>query len=467
MKKVRVSLGVVIALMAITATLTLTLTYQYAMNRFNQQVKNVTERQKMYTRLYQIDNRVREYFLFPVDDNTIYDAIADGYVNGLKDDRTQYLPQKECLQAQLQMSGRETGIGMEFAMYGTTRMVVTRVINGAPAQLAGVQAGDYLVAINNKTLDDTWTVEQTAAELAGDAGTELVLTVQRTGEDGVPQDHTFTITRKQYETQTITHRMIGTIGYIRIYSFNEHTDDEFETALIDLANAGAAGLVIDVRNNGGGVLESASGVLDTLLPTGTIVSSAGRDGVKKVLYTSDAGQTNLPLAVLINENTASAAELLAAAVQDYSKGRVVGTQSLGKGTIQELHTFSDGSGLYLTTAYFYPPFSSGFDGVGITPDIKVEMNYTGSLDLLNETTDTQLSAALNLLNQTGQFAPTDPNAGTSSGENPSSGEEVSSGEETSSDNTSSGDASSGDASSDSASGKMVAYAANCGDCGRG
>ncbi|MBQ9083670.1 MAG: S41 family peptidase [Clostridia bacterium] len=471
MRKRRVPIGVVIALMAITATLTLTLTYQYAMNSFNDQVKNVAERQKMYGRLYQIDNRVRDYFLFPVDDAAMFDAIAEGYVNGLKDNGTKYLPQSLCLKTQQQIQGLESGIGMEIAMYGTTRAVVTRVIHSGPAQLAGVQAGDFLVGINDIVLDDTWTLERIEKLLAGDAGTELILKVQRTNEEGIPEDLTFTLTRREYETQTVTYRIIEGLGYVRIYSFNERTDEEFREALVSLVNTGINGLIIDVRNNGGGVMESAAAIADTLLPAGTIVSYSGRDGVKKPMYISDGGQTDLPLAVLINQNSASASEMLAAAVQDYNKGRIVGVQSYGKGTVQELHTFSDGSGLYLTTAYFYPPFSSSFHGVGITPDIKVEMSYTGSLDLLDETTDLQLSAAVNLLNQSGQFAPVDPELPTTSdgasSDETASGDsasgDASSGEDTTSGNTSSDAASSGESAS-SASSQVIGYAEGCSDC---
>jgi carboxyl-terminal processing protease len=151
--------------------------------------------------------------------------------------------------------------------------------------------------------------------------------------------------------------------------------------------------------------------------------------------------------------------MLAAAVQDYNKGRILGVQSKGKGTIQELHTFSDGSGLYLTTAYFYPPFSGSFNGVGITPDIKVEMPYTGSLDLLDETTDLQLSAAINLLNQSGQFAPVDPDQPTSS--DGASSEEVSSGEEEASGEDTSSGASGGN---EPLSAQAIGYASGCSDC---
>ncbi len=477
MRKRRVPIGVVIALMAITATLTLTLTYQYAMNSFNDQVKNVAERQKMYGRLYQIDTRVRDYFLFSVDDASVFDAIAEGYVNGLKDNGTRYLPQSLCVKTQQQIQGMEIGIGMEVAMYhDTARAVVTRIINSGPAQLAGVQVGDFLMGVNDIVLDDTWTLERIERLLTGDAGTELTLKVQRTNAEGLPEDFTFTLTRRQYETQTVTYRIIEGLGYVRIYSFNERTDEEFREALVSLVNTGIEGLIIDVRNNGGGVMESAANIADTLVPAGTIVSYAGRDGVKKPKYISDGGQTDLPLAILINQNSASAAEMLAAAVQDYSKGRIVGVQSYGKGTVQELHTFSDGSGLYLTTAFFYPPFSSSFHGIGVTPDIKVEMDYTGSLDLLDETTDVQLSAAVNLLNQSGQFAPVDPElpntsdgassdettSGDTSGDT-SSGEGATSSEGMTSGETSSGATSSGDGASTAAP-TDIGYAAGCSDC---
>ena len=195
------------------------------------------------------------------------------------------------------------------------------------------------------------------------------------------------------------------IGYIRIYTFNETTAREFEDALTELSHAEVSGLVIDVRNNGGGTLASAAKVLDMLLPAGSIVSSAGADGKKTVLYTSDAAQNEWPLAVLINKKSASASELLAATVRDYNRGTVVGEQSFGKGTLQELFTFTDGSGLYLTTAHFYPPFSANFEGTGVTPDVKVEFEYSGSLDLLSEYGDTQLSAAVNMLLQNSAVPP--------------------------------------------------------------
>lgn len=411
MRKKQFSLGVTIALMALTAALTLTLTYQYAMNRFNQQVKNVTERQKMYAKLYQIDTKTRGQFLFDIDENKLNDAIANGYVEGLDDANSQYLPQSECAQLQQQLAGTQVGIGAEFAVNEQGEARISRLIDGAPAAIAGIQKNDCIVAVNGQDVTD-WTEAQIAAAISGDTGTEVVLTIARQSENGELAEQNFTLTRRSYNLVTVESRIIDdVIGYIRIYSFNENTDTEFQEILNSLTNAGVAGIVIDVRNNGGGTLESAANILDLLLPAGNIVYSADATGKKTVLYTSDAAQNTLPLAVLINGNSASASELIAAAVQDYERGTVVGAQSAGKGTLQQLYTFTDGSGLSLTTAYFYPPLSAGFNQTGVTPDVRVELAYTGSLDLLPAESDTQLNAAVSKLKQTIGLEPTEGEEG--------------------------------------------------------
>ena len=399
MKKKPFSVGVTIALMALTAALTLTLTYQYAMNRFNQQVKNVTERQKMYAKLYQIDTKTRGQYLFDIDETQLNDAIAEGYVNGLGDAYSRYLTPADCAKLQLQLAGKEVGIGLEFSVNELGEARISRLIDGAPAAVGGVQINDRIVAVNGQDVTD-WDEADIAAAIGGDAGTEVVLTLARQGESGEVAEQSVTLTRREYSLVSVESRMLGDqIGYIRIYMFNEHTDAEFASALASLTGSGLSGLVIDVRNNGGGTLKSAAAILDTLLPAGNIVYSGDTSGQKTVMYTSDAAQNTVPLVVLINGQSASAAELVAAAVQDFERGTVIGAQSMGKGTLQELYAFTDGSGLSLTTAYFYPPLGSTFDAVGVTPDVRVALDYTGSLDLLPEESDTQLNAAISKLRQ--------------------------------------------------------------------
>jgi carboxyl-terminal processing protease len=158
-----------------------------------------------------------------------------------------------------------------------------------------------------------------------------------------------------------------------------------------------------VRDNPGGLIDSVAEVLDTVLPTGNIVSVEYNDGTKKVLHTSNSAQLDLPIAVLVNENSASGAELLAAAIQDYAKGKVIGMQTYGKGTMQEIYTFTDGSALQLTVAKFYPPLSGNFDGVGVTPDIPIEQSEEAKANpyFLTDEQDTQLSAGISALIVTG------------------------------------------------------------------
>ena len=404
MRKRQLSIGVTIALMAITAALTLTLTYQYAMNRFNQQVKNVTERQKMYAKLYQIDTKTRSKFLFDIDETKLNDTIANGYVSGLGDAYSRYLSTAECTQLQQQLNGKSVGIGIEFAMNTAQEARITRVIAGSPAAVAGVQKNDCIVAVNGQNVSD-WSEQQIADALSGDNGVEVTLTVARLDELGIMGEQIYTMTRSLYDLVTVESRMMAeNIGYIRIYQFSTHTDEEFSASLEKLVQSGVTALVLDLRNNGGGTLESAANILNQLLPAGNLMYAADADGKKTVLYTSDSAQSTLPLNVLINENTASAAEAVAAAIRDYERGTIMGMTSYGKGTVQELYTFTDGSGLSLSTAYFVSPFGGGFHQVGITPDIRVELNYAGSLDLLSESADAQLSAAIRKLKQE---APTD------------------------------------------------------------
>lgn len=459
MGKRRVSPGVTIALMALTATLTLTLTYQYAMNRFNQQVKNLTERQKMYAKLYQVDTKTRDRYLYDIDENKLDDAITKGYVSGLSDPYSQFLTQSECTALQKQLAGRAEGVGMDIAL-SDSAVVVTRLIDGAPAAVAGVQKDDRIVRVDGQNVTG-WSVSQVADALAGSAGTEVSVEVAR-GASGEGNTLSFVIPRREYDTVTVSSRMLdNSIGYIRIYSFDAKTADAFADALNALTRGGAAGLIIDVRNNGGGTLESAAKILDSLLPAGSIVSSAGADGKHTVLYTSDAAQNSLPLAVLINQKSASAAELIAAAVQDYHRGVVVGTQSYGKGTLQELFTFTDGSGLYLTTANFYPPLSGSFTDTGVTPDYDVRLQYNGSLDLLNDADDTQLNAAISRLTQ-GDDAPEQPAESDASSADDTQSDADASAESSASSQTSSRAASDSPQTASSGS-AYVAMVPGCGD----
>ena len=204
------------------------------------------------------------------------------------------------------------------------------------------------------------------------------------------------------EIPTVEARLIGEKGYIRITTCNDVTPDQFGKALNEMLNNGATSLIFDVRDNGGGTIDAAAKVLDTLLPEGPIVSATYKDGTTEVLAESDGGYVySTPMVVLVNEKTASAAELFAQALKDYGMARCVGTTTFGKGKIQQLFTLNDGSAINLTVGTFNPPYSSCFDGVGVKPDYEVALQLEDgtTFDDLEEEEDAQLQRAIAVLDQ--------------------------------------------------------------------
>ncbi|MDD6175357.1 MAG: S41 family peptidase [Firmicutes bacterium] len=423
MKK-RISWGVAIALMAVTATLTMSLTYQYTINRTKAQVDNLSERMKMYSKLSEIDQKVRDNYLNALDEAALNNAIAQGYMDGIDDKHSYYLTQEEYSARQLELSGQMVGIGVDVVLQSDGTIAVARVTPNSPAAAAGIQKGDILQKVGEQelTADD---YSRLSSLIGGESGTDVALTVLR-GEESIP----VTATRKQFDLVTVEYRLLENgIGYLRILEFTDGTGSEngtavqFREAVAALSTQGATGLVIDVRNNPGGSLSAVANVLDQILPAGNIVSSAGKDGVKQVLYTSDANQLSLPLAVLVNQNSASAAELLACAVQDYGKGTIVGTTTYGKGTMQQLFALTDGSALNLTIAKFFPPVSNNFDGVGVSPDIVAELpeELQERFYFLTDDEDAQLKTAVSALMIGG--AQTNPGSGEEGGDPGSAAEE--------------------------------------------
>lgn len=452
MKK-RISWGVAIALMAVTATLTMSLTYQYTINRTKSQVDNLSERMKMYSKLSAIDQKVRDNYLnaLDLDENALNDAIAEGYMNGINDSHSYYLTQEEYASRQLELSGQMVGIGIEVTQQDDGTIVIACVIPNSPAAVAGLQKGDILQEVDGQELKPS-DYSGLSDMVGGEAGTDVALTVLRE-EETLP----FTVTRKQFDMVTVESRLLESgIGYIRIYEFTDGstspesgTAAQFKAAVNSLGSQGATGFIIDVRNNPGGSLSAVASVLDQILPAGNIVSSQGKDGTKELLYTSDANQITLPLAVLVNENSASASELLASAVKDYGKGTLVGTTTYGKGTMQQLFPLTDGSAINLTIAKFYPPTSDNFDGVGVTPDIVSELpaEVKENFYFMTDEEDTQLSTAVSALLIGGA------ETNTSSGDTT---EDTDSAEEGTSDVEEEGSAESGDESSDTSSAAALA-----------
>jgi carboxyl-terminal processing protease len=316
---------------------------------------------------------------------------------GLDDPYSTYYTAEEYESFVADMNGPEeyAGIGAGVTKDTTTGLVnVTKVYKGTPAEEAGLRDGDVIYMVDDIDVTDMDLDLLVNEHVRGEAGTDVTLTIQRAGESELME---ITITRRAVTLKTVEHEMLeGNIGYIAVTSFDVVTVDEFKAAVDELETAGMEKLVIDLRGNVGGLVDSAVEMLDYMLPDGLLVYTADRYGQGTKYNGSDGHEVDVPTAILINENSASASELFAGAYKDYDKATIVGNTSFGKGIVQVTVPLGDGSAIKITTEHYYTP--SGFDlhGKGIEPDIEVDLDVgviTGSEQ------DNQLAAAIEALGE--------------------------------------------------------------------
>lgn len=390
----KISLGAAICFMGIVAAVTFVITMIFSTDVFNGKVFRVKERERMYTKFAEIDRTVTQNFVGEIDEDQLLDAISAGYISGLGDRYAQYFSPEELKKEKLNNEGVLVGIGISATVDDSKKYIqIAEVYENSPASEAGLQTGDLIVKVDGQDVAEVGYAE--AVEMVtGEAGTKVKITYRREGED-----KDLELTRKRVEVPSVSYRMIGENGYIQIKDFNTATVNQFDTAVNSCIEQGAKGLVFDLRNNGGGTLDSVGQMLDKLLPKGAIAYQRTKDGKKTEIYTSDAKQVDLPMATLTNGNTASASELFVAALKDYNKAKSVGATTYGKGVMQTRYDLSDGSAIRITTAYFDPPKSENFDGVGIKPDFAVALtpDQEKNFDSLDETSDPQLKKALEVV----------------------------------------------------------------------
>lgn len=390
----KVSLGTAITLMAIAAALAVAITMVYSIRTFNDKLYNIKEREATYEKLSQIDKIVRSQYYGDIDEKYLMDSIAKGYVQGIGDKYAIYLTASQ-YQAQLKdLEGKMVGIGVSTMCDSSGYMLVTEVYPESSADMAGIQVNDLILQVDNLevTID---TYEEAVTALEGEAGTKVTLILRQNNEDQEPIE----LTRRKIEIPTVYYNVVDNIGYIQITEFGDATPNQFNKAIETVISEGAEGLVFDVRSNPGGTIDSVSEVLDRLLPAGDIVSATYRDGTEEVLAVSDERQVDMPMAVVINEKTASAAELFAQALWDYEKAKTVGVTTYGKGLMQTVYKLDDGSALDITVAKYNPPKSANFDGVGVIPDYEVKLTQEQELmlDQLDQNSDPQLRKAKELV----------------------------------------------------------------------
>ena len=331
------------------------------------------EQLRTFTDVY---SRIKENYVEPVEDDQLLEYAIRGMLSGL-DPHSTYLNQDEFKELKIGTEGEFGGLGIEVTMEDGFVKVVAP-IDGTPAKQAGVKAGDLIVRLDDRPVKGM-TLNDAVQIMRGEPGTKIKLTIVREGRD---QPLQVTITRAVIEVQSVDSRMLEDgYGYLRVSHFQTNTQDALDEALRRLqreAKEGLKGMVLDLRNNPGGVLSAAVSVSDTFLDDGLIVYTEGRVANSRLSYSARPGDAldGAPLVVLVNEGSASASEIVAGALQDHRRGVVIGHKTFGKGSVQTIQDLANGGALKLTTARYYTPDGRSIQAQGIDPDI-----HTGAFKL--------------------------------------------------------------------------------------
>lgn len=355
----------------------------------------VTQNQEVLSKLEMLEMYIRGYYLDEIDDDQMEDYLYYGLVAGLGDPYAAYYNEEETQGMLDSSSGNYCGIGAVFSQNLMTGVItVTRVYEGCPSYEAGILPEDILYMVEGEEITGQ-DLTNVVTKIKGEEGTEVTITMLR-GEKTID----FTMKRQMIEVPTIEHEMLEDhVGYILITEFDGVTDEQFGEALDELETQGMKSLVIDLRNNGGGSVESVCNIADVLLPEGPIVYTEYK-GEEREARNSDKECIEIPMAVIINGASASASEILSGALQDYGAAKIVGTQSYGKGIVQSVLDLQDGTALKLTTAKYYTPNGNDIHGVGITPDVEIDLPEELKTEVtLSLEEDVQLQKAIEVLQQ--------------------------------------------------------------------
>ncbi|CDA24963.1 putative uncharacterized protein [Roseburia sp. CAG:197] len=332
---------------------------------------------KTVKKIDELMNYIDLYYNDDCDEDDIRNAIYAGTLEGLGDPYSVYYTADEYKDMQISTSGKYYGIGAALGQDAKTKEVtISKVYEGTPAEEAGLRDGDQIVKVND-TVSTSEELSDLVQKIRGEEGTTVHLKIYRAS---TKKTFEVDVERKNVELPSITSKMLdGGIGYIQISEFQSKTEEQFKSALADLKKQGMKSLIVDVRSNPGGLITAAANILDQILPEGTVVYTEDKYG-KREDYTSDSKCLKCPIAVLVNENSASASEIFAGAIKDYNYGTLIGTKTFGKGIVQTVFPLEDGDAVKITTAKYYTPKGNYIHGVGIEPDINLTYKYSGPED---------------------------------------------------------------------------------------
>lgn len=340
---------------------------------------------------------IDKYYLGEVDEEKLKNAALKGYVDGLGDEYSSYISKDEYDDFNANIIGNYVGIGIYMAVYkGTDEIVIISTMKESPAEEAGILAGDIIEKIDGVSYKGTDELESAAKYIKGEEGTKVSLEIKRDEEI-----LNFDIVRRKVIINPITAKVLDEydIGYIQITSFDENCSKDFLDKYKELQSNGVKSLIIDIRNNGGGIVNEALNIADYIVPKDkSLMVTINKSGEEKITKSKENPIISIPVIVLANENSASASEILIGALKDNNCGKFVGTKTYGKGVIQEILKLKNGSALKLTTEEYFTPNRTKINKVGIEPDENVELpegvKTSYNIDLKD---DTQLNKAIEML----------------------------------------------------------------------
>ena len=397
MKKRKLTIPTALMLMLLAVVCTFNITFFVATEYYNTRLDELEEMETRYSKLKTVADIVEKHFVADYEEPEAIEGALAGYVAGLGDQWSAYYTAEQTAAIEEDEANTYVGIGVTYSIEETTKYQITGVTAGGPADLAGILPGDVLVSADGIQVSTLESTDELAAIVKGEAGTTVTIVVKR-GEEEL----TFQITRDTVRTYSVTSALLENgVGYIAIADFDSGVDEEVAAHLQSLRDQGAKGFVFDVRNNPGGYLKMMCNILDTLLPEGIVITTVDKAG-GETPYTSDADCLDMPLVVVTNEYSISAAEFFAAALQEYGVAEVVGQKTSGKGYSQQTFKLGDGSSLHISTTRYYTPKGNSLAETGVTPDQLVEMpledTYALASGKLEQADDEQLQAAIQTLN---------------------------------------------------------------------
>jgi len=345
-----------------------------------------------------IKNYINENYLNDVTNEELTDGQLKGLFEGLEDPYSVYMTKKEFSDFMDQTEGSYGGVGIIVTPGEDGYITVVSPIEDTPGEKAGIKSGDKIIKVNDKEFTAD-TMDKAVDLMKGDPGTDVKLTILRDTEEGKTEEIEVELTREEIRLKSVKSKMLeDNIGYIRIIQFDELVYEDFKKHLEQLQDNGMKSLVIDLRNNPGGLLAQTADIADLLIGKSNIVYTETKNGEREY-YKSDEDKLGIPLTVLVNEGSASASEILSGAIKDTNTGTLIGTKTFGKGIVQRIEQLSDGSGFKLTVSEYFTPNGTNIHGKGIKPDVEVKLpdGVEGGVENLDQ--DIQLKKAIEILRE--------------------------------------------------------------------